>query len=133
MPAVIDAIFAEVFRLFVWRADREIFGVPERWERPVLVGGKLLGDCDDFSMECWYRAHEAGLRPRLAVCRTEVCPADRPGWDHAVCLVQDGERWLVLDCRQRAAYEIGLLPYQRDGWAWQVGSISDPWERFTVG
>lgn len=94
--------------------------------------GKLVGDCDDYALECWYRLREAGARPVLAVCRTEVCPPDRPGWDHAVCMVEDAGQWRVFDCRQKAAYEIGWLPYQRDGWARQVGAINELWQRFTA-
>lgn len=132
MSAVIDRVFEEVSAAFQWRSDREVWGVLERWDRPQLVDGVLIGDCDDFALECWYRLRDAGLHPRLAVCRTEVCPAGQPGWDHAVCLVEDAGAWLALDCRQKAAYELGLLPYQRDGWAWQVGPIDQPWDRFSI-
>lgn len=130
--SAVDQVHADVLTVFTWQEDRLTHGLPERWERPQLVNGRLVEDCDGFAIECWHRLVDLGFRPRLAVCRTEVVDPASTGWDHCVCTIETGGRVLVLDNRYPTVVPIELLPYDKTAWARQRGSIAEPWEVFTV-
>lgn len=130
--SVIDDIHADALGRFDYVSDQVAHGVPEFWDRPTPgPDGRFSGDCEDFAIWCWHALRDAGLSPKLAVCRTEVCPAGVE-FDHCVCLIDAaGAGWLVLDNRQEMVQPIDRLPYS--GWMRQEGGIAAPWQSFTVG
>lgn len=52
-----------VNRAVIQRTDFEIYGVGERWSRPI-GGSKPLGDCEDIAIEKRARLVEGGVDPR---------------------------------------------------------------------
>lgn len=53
----------DVNRAIIQRTDFDIYGVPERWSRPI-GNGKALGDCEDIAIEKRARLVESGADPR---------------------------------------------------------------------
>jgi predicted transglutaminase-like cysteine proteinase len=72
----------------------------------------LLGDCDDFAVECLDRLLNLGTPRnalRLAVCRTET------GQLHLVLLAHTDDGEHALDNRQSYVQSKADLPYR---WLW---------------
>ena len=127
-PDNIRDVFYEVIRHFVWRPDDETFGRREHWDRPVKRGDFLYGDCDDFSLECYYRLLEFGYQPHIAVCLTEVGQRKwSAGIDHAVCIC-DG--W-VLDNRQRHPTPLIDMTHYTN-WSRSDGTLDGFWVNFEL-
>jgi len=121
----------EVQEVFRGQSDRKTYGVIEKWERPKLVDGFLVGDCEDFALECLYR-----LRPdwdvanlHLAVCRTRP---ETNGFDHAVLCADTNRGVYVLDNLQAKVRAIKNLPYRNWAWSPTGEPIDRPWITFTV-
>lgn len=104
----IKAVFDKTHRLFVWKADEEVYGTPEHWtshadavEREEL----FFDDCDGFAMTVIELCIRMGIKPencRLALCWTETNEY------HAVAIVHD---WL-LDNRMRTLRPWVTVPYR---------------------
>ncbi len=103
--------------LFIWTDDREIYGVPERWETCIAAyraGQIFREDCDGFAMTCCDAMRYLGTPPsdlRLVTCVTET------GEGHAVLEV--ARKW-IIDNRQRAIWPWGALRY-----SWLAGMDCD--------
>ena len=77
-----------------YQTDQVIWGVEERWVRPIAQYRSRFGDCEDFALEKRSALLEAGVpadRLRMAVAWSE-----RTGL-HAVLLVRTGDGDFVLD------------------------------------
>lgn len=104
----IKAVFDKTHRLFVWKADEDVYGTPEHWtshadavEREEI----FFDDCDGFAMTCVELLLREGINPedmRLVTCWTETNEY------HAVAIVHG---WL-LDNRMRRMYPWPAVPYK---------------------
>ena len=130
--AVIDDIFRDVQRRFIWTPDLVTFGKAEDWRsyaEEVKRGEVIEDDCDAHALTCADLAIEQGVakgRIRVARCLTEEGQRDpaSPLYDHLVCLIDDdGDGFtMVLDCRQRT-----VLPWNRVPYRWHsFRRMSDP-------
>ena len=101
-------VHRQVKDLFIWTADKEVFGESDHWKSfadEVERGDVFKGDCDDFSLSCSELLIRQGTDPtkiRIAYCKTET------GVGHLVCIC-DG--W-VIDNRQRDIIAWDDLPYE---------------------
>ena len=129
---LIDGIFRDVQRRFIWTPDLVKFGKEEDWRsyaEEVKRGEVVEDDCDAHAITCADLAVERGVakkRVRVAKCLTEEGRrvAVPPEFDHLVCLIDDdGDGFtMVLDCRQRSA-----LPWNRVPYLWHsFRRLSDP-------
>ena len=97
--AVIEEIFNEVRRRFVWRADGKLDTWRRLTRRVMKLGGKFVkfytGDCDDFALELLHRlvTHESKLFPRGCL-RLAACRMGRR--DHLVLIIETDAGTLVL-------------------------------------
>lgn len=114
-----------LYGMFVWQDDGKTFGIPERWGRPVLEHGVLVGDCDDWAMEMDVRLGFIDIRlRRFAVCRTNRLIKT---FDHCVLVLVDGKTLWVSDCNSKNLKKITTLPYDRWAWSAAGGKIDDDW------
>jgi predicted transglutaminase-like cysteine proteinase len=95
---LLSRVNAEV-NLFPYATDYATFGCQDLWRR---IGLMKRGDCDDYAMEKRFRLIEAGVPVedlRLASCLVET------GERHLVllCTDEDGGDW-ILDNRQPAIF-----------------------------
>jgi predicted transglutaminase-like cysteine proteinase len=118
-PTTLDAVervFRRVRDVFIWTADKEVFGKPEHWEslaHLIHAGAhQAKGDCDDFALTCLELLAEAGAPTdtlRIILCWTETddyhCVA---GVDH------ESGTW-ILDNRQRRVLDFPDLR----GYRWE--------------
>ena len=119
----INDIHWDIFTRFKWQPDSVTFGRIEHWDMPKeLPDGTLVGDCDDFSIACYYALREKGLKPELAVCKVPNMGG------HCVCLC-DG---MVLDNRFRTPYLLTDNPGGYTKWSRSNGSWAKPWITFEV-
>ena len=120
--SLIDDIFRDVQRRFIWTPDLVRFGKDEDWRsyaEEVKRGEVVEDDCDAHALTCADLAVERGIskaRVRIARCLTEEgrrAPTT-PEFDHLVCLIDDdGDGFtMVLDCRQRTALPWHRVPYR---------------------
>lgn len=102
------SVHARMGELFVWTSDREVYGLPERWETCIDAyrkGDIIREDCDGYAMTCCDAMRDLGTLAenlRLVTCRTET------GEGHAVLEVA---RTWIIDNRQRAIWPWRSLPY----------------------
>jgi len=121
MPVDLQTVHSSVLSNFTWKPDSEVFGKPDHWDRPVKINGHLYGDCDDFSIECYYRLKDLGYAPELAYCITET------GGGHLVCLCGQ----YVLDNRERRVRLLKDMWHYKN-WKRSNGAWNGPWISFRI-
>lgn len=82
------------FNSFPYAADRISGGVTDRWASP-LAFLQRSGDCEDFAIAKFLTLRLLGV-PETAMAMLVLRDPQR-GIDHAVLLVEERGRWLVLD------------------------------------
>jgi len=100
--STVSSIHRTLLSSFEWTSDKELHGVPEVWDRPILVGGMLKGDCDDFMLEGYFRCLDKGIDKsalKPCVCLTKVGKSSGFKFDHAILLYFDGEDYWGFDNR----------------------------------
>jgi predicted transglutaminase-like cysteine proteinase len=129
---VIYEVFREVYSKFTYQSDSATYQTGEFWECPEAgPDGRYVGDCEDFALLCYKGLTARGRLPRLATCRTEMCPPD-VAFDHCVCTDEEDGEVYVLDCRYPRVNTLRHLPGYT-GWRRQNGKITDPWECLQIG
>lgn len=107
----VDEIFRRVSDCFIWRSDRDSFGIADHWEDfldEVIMGEVVKRDCEDFALTCLLLGiKEYGFdksKCQIARVRTEVSD-DSIALDHAIA-IYDGQ---VFDNRQRGVVPVEFL------------------------
>ena len=67
----LEGILTDIGEGFTYMTDQARFGRKEFWAANAkrYLGRRLIGDCDDFALECHERCTEEGFRARLVECR----------------------------------------------------------------
>lgn len=92
--AMAQVINTRINTVMQYRTDRVVWGVQERWVRPLAQYRSRFGDCEDFALEKRAALLEAGVpadRLRMAVAWS------RSTGVHAVLIVRTAEGDFVLD------------------------------------
>lgn len=109
LMALARVINARINATMRYQSDQVIWGVEERWVRPLARYSSRYGDCEDFALEKRAALLEAGVpaeRLRMAV-----------GWSrstgiHAVLIVRTEAGDFVLDNAQRTVRRVDETGYQ---------------------
>jgi predicted transglutaminase-like cysteine proteinase len=75
-------------------SDMDLYGMPEYWSLPRMIGGKLYGDCEDYALEKRRRLIAAGV-PESALSLAVAVTARGEG--HAVLMISLKSGDMVLD------------------------------------
>lgn len=75
-------------------SDLDLYGQPEYWSLPRLIGGKLYGDCEDYALEKRRQLIDAGV-PETALSMAVAVTAR--GESHAVLMISLKSGDWVLD------------------------------------
>lgn len=118
-----------VLRVFNWQEDWITFGRPEHWGLPKEVGGRLVGDCDNFTFACFHRLLALGW-PAIDL-NPAFCLVPGVG-GHLVLAVETDRGVYILDNRASFVQPIDRVPYV--GWMMPKRGrpISEPWEIITM-
>ena len=101
-----NLVFRKIKMLFNYKSDKEIFGVPEKWNSyldNVLNNEPFFGDCDDFAMTC--AAYLIHLGVDTSLIFLAFCKLKNSNTFHLVCVC---DNW-VFDNRQSSIVEFGWL------------------------
>lgn len=113
---VIEQVFADARRNFIYTPDDDQFGREDWRSHADEIDKPWRDDCDGFAMTCADLAVEIGIpkeRVRVALCSTEVGRRLKPSplADHAVCLIDTENGTFALDNRQRRVEPWDRLGY----------------------
>jgi len=118
---------------FQWEPDIDVWGKREFWERPKVIDGKWVGDCDDIVIEGMHWLHEQGIDANalsIASCFVPQpampTPVPANNRNHVVLLVRDKDGLIVSDCNLPFAERMENLP-DHINWSWPVAGISGEW------
>ena len=76
-------------------SDLANYGVPEIWKTPLATLANGAGDCVDYAIAKYFALGEIGIpenNRRLLVVRIKSS-----GTEHALLIVREDQRWLILD------------------------------------
>jgi predicted transglutaminase-like cysteine proteinase len=76
-------------------SDLANYGVPEIWKTPLATLANGAGDCIDYAIAKYFALGEIGIpenNRRLLVVRIKSL-----GTEHALLIVRENQRWLILD------------------------------------
>jgi predicted transglutaminase-like cysteine proteinase len=76
-------------------SDLANYGVPEIWKTPIATLTNGAGDCVDYAIAKYFALGEIGIpenNRRLVVVRIKSL-----GAEHALFVVREDQRWLILD------------------------------------
>jgi len=143
LKEILELTHKEVFKVFVWTSDEDVWKMREYWTRPVMDKDWfnrdiLRGDCDDFMLEVYYRLRQNHRFPKnmLRLCVVATEPRVEH-YDHAVLAIEylddDGVvDYLICDCNYPTPVRIKDLRkrgYKNFSMS-QVGQpITEPWEK----
>ena len=99
---IVAEIHKELLSNFKWVSDKELHGIPEIWDRPILKNGILRGDCDDFMLEGYFRCINKGIdksQLKPCVCLSRIGRKEDLVADHAILLYFDGTDYWGFDNR----------------------------------
>lgn len=120
----LEEVHLAVLTGFIWKPDKETFGFIDHWARPLRIGGLLIGDCEDFALECWHRLRFVGWD--IKSLRFGLCSVYKKN-DHMVLTANYEGHLLVLDNRQREVKRIEELRYD-SSWFLSSVPITKDWE-----
>lgn len=122
---------------FAWQSDAHVWGRREYWTRPVLADGRLIGDCEDYTIELWHRLRDAGIDAHLmkitgcfVPTRAEPHPLTPAHINHIVLALLVPGGVVISDCNSTFLMAPNELPYCN--WHWPVDKINGPWEAIHV-
>lgn len=118
-------IDTELHRAFRYRSDTVLYGVTDKWTRPLLISGLLYGDCEDYALELRHRLLKVGWPSdalRLALCSTPS------GERHAALVILTDRGAFVADNLSDFPRDIKVTGYSN--WSW--GSGTGKWSPFSV-
>ena len=132
----VQVIHKNLLRYFRWASDYKDMegGRMDKWERPRQQSdGTLIGDCEDFALECYFRCREVGIEEKnvtLSVCQTFMGKASGVQADHAVLLYKEDDQYYVLDNRQWRIYMIQDSDYLH--FYVPVGRLNGEWKELKI-
>jgi hypothetical protein len=137
---IVEQVFGETQRKFIWTRDSERYNVPEHWARPTPdENGIIREDCDGFIIEIIDRlildegvGNAKSIYP--AIVQSEFYFGGPSGYDHMVGIVEFGygksrtPYYYVIDNRATIVRNMDLQWYKK--WWRPIGLLTDDWVAF---
>ncbi len=92
---------------YPYKDDYQQFKSDEYWQTPFEFLTNRGGDCEDYAITKYYLLREMGYKDadlKIVILKTQ------DGGGHAVLIVRDGDRWLLLDNRYKRVIDVTKIP-----------------------
>lgn len=92
---------------YQYKDDFQQFGQDEYWQTPFEFIKNRGGDCEDYAITKYYILKAKGYKDedlKIVILKTQ------DGGGHAVLIVRDGSRWLMLDNRYKRVIDVTKIP-----------------------